>query len=61
MSSSLESSICDDTFSRQDVESGYSSGSSDSPLDEGVPNIHFTKSHLRFLNKQLAQMEPQGE
>lgn len=40
--------------SEGDTESGYSSGSSTSSL----PEVFFTKTHLRFLNKQLAKLEP---
>ena len=40
-----------------DVESGYVSGSS-SQAD--IPEIHFTKPHLAFLNRQLQKLEPQG-
>ena len=40
-----------------DVESGYVSGSSS---NADSPHIHFTKSHLAFLNRQLQNLEPQG-
>ena len=40
--------------SLEETESGYSSGSSNSSL----PDVYFTKSHLRFLNKQLSALEP---
>lgn len=36
-------------------DSGYSSGSSTS----GLPEVYFTRPHLKFLNQQLAQLEPQ--
>lgn len=39
------------------VESGYASVSS---IEDDEPEIEFTKSHLRFLNKQLQFLEPQG-
>ena len=40
--------------SAEGVESGYSSGGSDATL----PHVHFTKPHLKFLNKQLAELDP---
>lgn len=39
------------------TESGYVSGGSS---DDYVPEIVFTKPHLRFLNRQLQFLEPQG-
>lgn len=40
-----------------DVESGYASGaSSDHP---GQPDLYFSKPHLKFLNSQLQNLEPQ--
>ena len=38
----------------KDTESGYSSGSSNTSL----PEVYFTKPHLKFLNKQLAELDP---
>jgi phosphoadenosine phosphosulfate reductase len=38
-----------------DLESGYASGSSS---HSNLPSIVFTKSHLKFLNAQLAKKEP---
>ncbi|KAI9848562.1 MAG: hypothetical protein M1837_007231 [Sclerophora amabilis] len=38
------------------LESGYASGSSS---QEQVPEISFTKTHLRFLNQQLQKLEPE--
>ena len=40
-----------------EVESGYVSGSSS---EADIPEIHFTKPHLAFLNRQLQGLEPQG-
>jgi hypothetical protein len=40
-----------------DDESGYASGSSS---DASLPDVFFTKPHLRFLNRQLQNLEPQG-
>ncbi|KAF9734966.1 phosphoadenosine phosphosulfate reductase [Paraphaeosphaeria minitans] len=40
----------------RDDESGYASGESS---HESLPEIVFSKAHLKFLNHQLAQLEPQ--
>ncbi|MCJ1411964.1 hypothetical protein MMC19_006056 [Ptychographa xylographoides] len=40
----------------RDEESGYASGSSS---DASIPELFFTKPHLRFLNRQLQNLEPQ--
>ena len=40
-----------------DNESGYVSGSGS---DVSVPEVFFTKAHLRFLNRQLQSLEPRG-
>ena len=40
------------------VESGYVSGSSS---NADLPEIYFSKAHLAFLNRQLQNLEPQGE
>jgi phosphoadenosine phosphosulfate reductase len=47
-----------DPASNSDVESGYASAS---PSEESLTEIFFTKPHLRYLNKQLKELEPQGE
>ncbi|PVI06504.1 Phosphoadenosine phosphosulfate reductase thioredoxin [Periconia macrospinosa] len=39
-----------------DDESGYASGSSS---HESLPDVYFSKPHLKFLNAQLQQLEPQ--
>lgn len=39
------------------LDSGYESGSSS---QDSTPEIHFTTSHLSFLNRQLQNLEPQG-
>ncbi|MCJ1395369.1 hypothetical protein MMC18_008253 [Xylographa bjoerkii] len=39
-----------------DDESGYVSGSSS---ETSIPDVFFTKPHLRFLNRQLQNLEPQ--
>ena len=38
-----------------DVESGYASGSS----IDSLPDIYFTRPHLKFINQQLSKLEPQ--
>ena len=43
--------------SRGDSESGYASASSSR---EAVPDVYFTPRHLKFLNRQLQQLEPEG-
>lgn len=40
-----------------EVDSGYNSGSSS---DTSAPDIYLTKPHLKFLNRQLQNLEPQG-
>jgi hypothetical protein len=40
-----------------DCESGYVSGSNS---EESLPDILFTKPHLKYLNEQLRNLEPQG-
>ncbi|KAF2109751.1 phosphoadenosine phosphosulfate reductase [Lophiotrema nucula] len=40
-------------------ESGYASGASSSSSQESLPEIYFTKAHLKFLNSRLAKLEPQ--
>ena len=42
----------------RDDESGYASGSSS---DSSIPEVYFTKPHLKFLNRQLQNLEPQGK
>ncbi|KAF4553246.1 Phosphoadenosine phosphosulfate reductase [Elsinoe fawcettii] len=41
--------------SERDAESGYASGSSTASL----PDLYFSRPHLKFLNQQLAKLEPQ--
>ncbi|KAJ9630786.1 3'-phosphoadenylsulfate reductase [Taxawa tesnikishii (nom. ined.)] len=38
-----------------DAESGYASGSSSASL----PEVYFSRPHLKFINAQLAKLEPQ--
>lgn len=44
--------------SGQGGESGYVS---DSGSEASLPELYFTKSHLHFLNRQLQNLEPQGQ
>lgn len=44
-------------MSHDDIESGYASASSE---NGGFTDVYFTKPHLKFLNRQLGQMEPEG-
>lgn len=39
-------------------ESGYASAASS---QDSLPEIFFSKPHLKFLNAQLQKLEPQGE
>ncbi|KAG8624287.1 hypothetical protein KVT40_007354 [Elsinoe batatas] len=39
----------------RDAESGYASGSSTASL----PDLYFSRPHLKFLNQQLSKLEPQ--
>lgn len=41
----------------RDDESGYASGESS---HESLPDIVFSKPHLKYLNSQLSKLEPQG-
>jgi hypothetical protein len=43
--------------SQEDIESGYGSASSD---NGGFSDVYFSKAHLKFLNQQLSQLEPEG-
>lgn len=49
--------VDDDTYSQ--MESGYHSGSSSSEVE--LPEIYFSKPHLKFLNQQLNKLEPEGQ
>ncbi|KAK5164329.1 3'-phosphoadenylsulfate reductase [Saxophila tyrrhenica] len=42
------------TSSERDVDSGYSSGESSTVL----PEVYFSRQHLKFLNSQLAKLDP---
>jgi len=39
-------------------ESGYASAASS---QESLPEVYFSKPHLKFINAQLQKLEPQGE
>ncbi|EON66208.1 hypothetical protein W97_05601 [Coniosporium apollinis CBS 100218] len=45
-----------DTSPVRDVESGYASASSS---ESSIPDVYFSKPHLKFLNQQLQQLEPE--
>ncbi|KAI9825976.1 MAG: hypothetical protein M1819_007477 [Sarea resinae] len=45
-----------ETMSTRDVESGYASGCSS---ESNIPEVSFTKPHLKFLNQQLQNLEPE--
>lgn len=45
-----------DTSLVRDVESGYASASSS---ESSIPDVYFSKPHLKFLNQQLQQLEPE--
>jgi len=42
------------TSSERDAESGYASGSSTASL----PDVYFTRPHLKYINSQLSKLEP---
>lgn len=46
-----------DCHSPREVESGYASGCSS---EASMPDIFFSKAHLKFINAQLAKLEPEG-
>lgn len=46
-----------DCQSPREVESGYASGCSS---EASMPDIFFSKAHLKFINAQLAKLEPEG-
>jgi len=52
----MSSPTLERTTSQDDIESGYASATSE---NGGFADIYFTKPHLKFLNKQLNQLEPQ--
>jgi len=42
------------TSAERDAESGYASGSSTASL----PDVYFTRPHLKYINSQLSKLEP---
>ena len=42
------------TSSERDADSGYASGSSTASL----PDVYFTRPHLKYINSQLSKLEP---
>ena len=53
----MSSPVLERTTSQDDIESGYASATSE---NGGFADVYFTKPHLKFLNKQLNQLEPEG-
>ncbi|OCK79511.1 phosphoadenosine phosphosulfate reductase [Lepidopterella palustris CBS 459.81] len=51
----MSSPVYDEALSTRDVESGYASGASSEP---SLPDVYFSKPHLKFLNSQLQKLEP---
>lgn len=45
----------EEDLSRVDVESGYASGDS----EQSLPEVYFSKPHLRYINQQLSRLEPE--
>ena len=59
MPASLYSEDLSGVLSSCDLESGYVSGRSSQGSNS--LDIHFTNSHLVFLNRQLQHLDPQGK
>jgi phosphoadenosine phosphosulfate reductase len=58
MASSLYTAKYVGTNMINDDESGYASGASS---QESLPEVYFSKPHLKYINAQLLQLEPQGK
>jgi len=56
MTSAVYDEPYEEDVKTRNVESGYASGTSE---DDSLPEIHFTKQHLKFLNAQLQRAEPE--
>ena len=57
---SRSSPVC--SVSAQEIESGYESGYvSGSGSESSVGEVFLTKPHVRFLNRQLQNLQPQGK
>lgn len=56
-SQGMSSPNYDDSMSTRDLESGYASASSS---QAGIPDVYFSKPHLKFINQQLQKLEPEG-
>ncbi|KAK3060429.1 hypothetical protein LTS18_008564, partial [Coniosporium uncinatum] len=52
----MSSPIYNQKFEADDTESGYASGSSS---HESLPDVYFSKPHLKFINQQLQRLSPQ--
>lgn len=57
MSSQLFEEVYEESPTIHDTESGYASGASS---QDSLPEVYFSKPHLKFLNSQLQKLEPQG-
>lgn len=57
MSSSIDLNA-DLNAAGSDNESGYASATGS---EESLPDMLFTKPHLKYLNQQLRDLEPQGK
>lgn len=57
MASQLFEESYEATPTIHDTESGYASGASS---QDSLPDVYFSKPHLKFLNQQLQQLEPEG-
>jgi len=56
MASQLFEESYEATPTIHDTESGYASGASS---QDSLPDVYFSKPHLKFLNQQLQQLEPE--
>jgi phosphoadenosine phosphosulfate reductase len=56
----MSSPVLGAKYEIRDDESGYASGSGASS-QESLPEVYFTKPHLKHINAQLSQLEPQGK
>ncbi|KAF2803032.1 uncharacterized protein BDZ99DRAFT_179518 [Mytilinidion resinicola] len=57
MTSTVYDEPYEEDVKTRNVESGYASGASE---DDSLPEVSFSKQHLKFLNSQLQRAEPEG-
>lgn len=57
MSSPTFEEVFEDSPTINNTESGYASGASST---DALPEVYFSKPHLKFLNSQLQKLEPEG-